>query len=296
MRPIRPSSFSGEGVRDRQEVFEQLDPQHEKSGSGQRTMPAPILYAVTMKVVALVSGGKDSTYNMMKCVENGHEIVALAHAHPPEDAPQDELDSYLFQTVGSSAVSVIAQCMDLPIYLQAITGSAVTQTLDYEITKDDETEDLFALLCNVKHHHPDVEGVSVGAIFSSYQANRVQHVCDRLGLTMLAYLWHREQVGLLKEMVESGVDAIIIKVAAYGLGKDDLGNSLMQAMPKLISLSERHGIHACGEGGEFESYTLDCPLFKRRIVIDEVETVTHSDDPYSPVLYLKVKKLHVETK
>ncbi|KAJ2907455.1 diphthine--ammonia ligase, partial [Coemansia aciculifera] len=229
---------------------------------------------------------------MMKCVEDGHKIVALAHAHPPEDAAQEELDSYLFQTVGSSAVATIAECMDLPFYLQAITGSAVTQTLDYQLTEDDETEDLFALLSNVKHHHPDVAGVSVGAIFSSYQANRVQHVCDRLGLTMLAYLWQREQVALLREMVDNGVDAILIKVAAFGLGKAELGLTLRQAMPKLISLSEKHGIHACGEGGEFESFTLDCPLFKKRIVIDEVETITHSPDDYSPVLYLKIKKLH----
>lgn len=35
-----------------------------------------------MRVVALVSGGKDSSYNMMKCVAEGHEIIALANLHP----------------------------------------------------------------------------------------------------------------------------------------------------------------------------------------------------------------------
>ena len=37
-----------------------------------------------MKVVALISGGKDSTFNMMECVAQGHEIVALANLYPPE--------------------------------------------------------------------------------------------------------------------------------------------------------------------------------------------------------------------
>lgn len=37
-----------------------------------------------MRVVALVSGGKDSSYNMMKCVAEGHEIVALANLHPKD--------------------------------------------------------------------------------------------------------------------------------------------------------------------------------------------------------------------
>lgn len=37
-----------------------------------------------MRVVALVSGGKDSSYNMMKCVAEGHDIVALANLHPKD--------------------------------------------------------------------------------------------------------------------------------------------------------------------------------------------------------------------
>lgn len=35
-----------------------------------------------MRVVALVSGGKDSCYNLLQCVAAGHEIVALANLQP----------------------------------------------------------------------------------------------------------------------------------------------------------------------------------------------------------------------
>lgn len=78
-----------------------------------------------MKVVALVSGGKDSCYAMMRCIDYGHEvshfghlgripdeslfhmfdgpsvdlqIVALANLMPLDDSV-DELDSYMYQTV-----------------------------------------------------------------------------------------------------------------------------------------------------------------------------------------------------
>lgn len=37
-----------------------------------------------MKVVGLLSGGKDSCFNLLHCVKNGHEIVALATLAPPE--------------------------------------------------------------------------------------------------------------------------------------------------------------------------------------------------------------------
>lgn len=32
-------------------------------------------------------------------------------------------------------------------------------------------------------------------------------------------------------------------------------------------LSQKYGVHVCGEGGEYETFTLDCPLFKRKIVM-----------------------------
>ena len=34
------------------------------------------------KVIGLVSGGKDSTFNLLHCVANGHELVALATLTP----------------------------------------------------------------------------------------------------------------------------------------------------------------------------------------------------------------------
>jgi hypothetical protein len=34
------------------------------------------------KVIGLVSGGKDSTFNLLHCLANGHEIVALATLTP----------------------------------------------------------------------------------------------------------------------------------------------------------------------------------------------------------------------
>lgn len=36
-----------------------------------------------MKVVGLLSGGKDSCFNLVHCVQNGHEVVALASLRPP---------------------------------------------------------------------------------------------------------------------------------------------------------------------------------------------------------------------
>ncbi|KAI8367755.1 hypothetical protein BD560DRAFT_454888 [Blakeslea trispora] len=237
-----------------------------------------------MKIVALISGGKDSCYNMMQCVANGHEIVALANLKPP-----NELDSFMYQTVGHDAIHLYSECMDLPLYRREILGGSVLQGSDYTVTANDETEDLYMLLSEVLKDHPDIQGVSVGAILSNYQRVRVEHVCHRLGLTSFAYLWRREQQELLFEMANAGVNAILIKIAAIGLKPVHLGKSIGQMYPYLCKMHDMYDLHICGEGGEYETFTIDCPLFKKRIVVEETETVVHSDDAFAQVAYLKFK-------
>ncbi|KAI8482639.1 diphthine--ammonia ligase [Branchiostoma belcheri] len=246
-----------------------------------------------MRVVALVSGGKDSCYNMMQCVAEGHQIVALANLRPQG---KDELDSYMFQTVGHDAIDLYAEAMGLPLYRRTIQGGSLQVDMDYTPTEADEVEDLFFLLQEIKGD-VEIEAVSVGAILSDYQRVRVENVCSRLGLTSLGYLWRRNQQELLQEMIDAQVHAIVIKVAALGLDPDKhLGLTLQQIYPHMLEMSKKFGLNICGEGGEYETFTLDCPLFRKKIIIDSSEKVVHSADPFAPVAYLKFPKMHLKDK
>ncbi|XP_030768163.1 diphthine--ammonia ligase [Sitophilus oryzae] len=247
-----------------------------------------------MRVVALVSGGKDSTFNMMQCVAAGHKIVALANLFPYN---QSEIDSFMYQSVGHEAVDLIAQAIDLPIYKKCTYGVSKKKGKNYDpCDPSDEVEDLYNLLKEIQNEI-EFDGVSVGAILSNYQRIRVENVCIRLNLTPLAYLWQRNQEDLLDDIIKCEVDAIVIKVAALGLEpKKHLGHSLSQLQPYLLSMHEKYGINVCGEGGEYESLTLDCPLFMSRLVVEDSEIVMHQDDPIAPVGYLKFNKISLEFK
>jgi len=91
--------------------------------------------------------------------------------------------------------------------------------------------------------------------------------CARLGLVALAYLWQRDQEELLHEMAQAGVNAVLIKIAAMGLKKQHLGQSIGDMFPHLCKMNQEFDLHICGEGGEYETITLDCPLFKKKIVV-----------------------------
>lgn len=154
-----------------------------------------------MKVVALISGGKDSCYNMCKCVDDGHQIVALANLFPQSENSSDELDSFMYQTVGHQAINAYAEALGLPLFRRPISGKPISQGYDYTETTNDEVEDLYNLLLEIRSSGVEFDAISVGAIHSNYQGNRAQNVCDRLGIKMLAYLWERDQVELLQEMI-----------------------------------------------------------------------------------------------
>lgn len=92
--------------------------------------------------------------------------------------------------------------------------------------------------------------------------------CIRLNLVPLAYLWRRDQTELLQEMIDCQVYAILIKVASLGLVPDrHLGKSLRDMQSHLLKMKDKYGLNVCGEGGEYETFTLDCPLFKHKIIV-----------------------------
>jgi len=236
------------------------------------------------------------------------QIVALANLYPPKDTPLDDLDSHMFQTVGHQLVESIAECMELPLYRSELRGGSNIRDLNYaqpastasaEAKNQDEIEDLFGLLQAVKTKHPDVQAVSCGAILSNYQRLRVENVCGRVGLTPLCYMWNRNQSELLHEMILAGIEAIFVKVAVVGLDASHLGKTIAQLYPLLTSLGQKYGVGVCGEGGEYETMVLDCPLYKRkRIVIDKAERVGNVTGPaaiapvcmYKPVAFRVVDK------
>lgn len=248
-----------------------------------------------MRVVGLVSGGKDSIWNLHYCHHFDHELVCLAHLAPP--AGTDELDSYMYQTVGSNVNAFIARALELPLIQRVITGRPKgVDAIDYSPAEGDEVEDLFLLLQDVLEQHPEIDAVSCGAILSNYQRLRVENVCSRLGLKVLAFMWRQEQDLLLRQMISAGLDARIVKVASMGLDGKHVGKSILDdAFARyLFGLGAKWGVHVCGEGGEYETIAVDAPLYQSALQISSMETL--SDCASSDVFYLRAQAVDVEPK
>ncbi|KAK9831634.1 hypothetical protein WJX74_003462 [Apatococcus lobatus] len=248
-----------------------------------------------MRVLALVSGGKDSCYAAQLCQTHGHTVVALGNLLP-SDNQVDELDSHMYQTVGHQVLQAYATCMGLPLYRRRIHGTSLQKELAYLATGGDEVEDLVALLAYVLQLQPEVQAVASGAIASDYQRTRVEHACSRLGLVSLAPMWRQPQAQLLQAMIDSGIHAILVKVAAIGLDPHrHLGKDLASVQPHLHKLNRLYGSNICGEGGEYETLAVGGPLFRHAsILLDQWDVRLHSQDSVAPVGVLHPISFHLK--
>lgn len=263
-------------------------------------------------VVALISGGKDSLFSILHCLANGHKVIALGNLHPPEPGVHD-LDSFMYQTVGHNLIGLIAQALELPLYRQAIVGSAVTTSKTYDHapesavrTDTDEVESMLTLLRRVREAHPEINAVSTGAILSDYQRTRVESVALRLGLTPLSYLWQfpflppYDEAALLRDMAEVAQDSRIIKVASGALDETFLWKNVAdtRTIMRLQKAAERFGSQGdgstIGEGGEYETLTVDgpAPLWKHSIVVDDADQQITSGEAGTAALEIVKASLH----
>jgi ABC transporter with metal-binding/Fe-S-binding domain ATP-binding protein len=197
-----------------------------------------------MRLAALCSGGKDSTFALWLATKEGHEVEKIVAMIPARE------DSWMYHVPNIRLVDLYAECAGIPL-VKAETGGE----------RESEIEDLKRVLQGI-----EAEGVVSGAIASTYQKSRIEGVCRELGLKSLTPLWGRDPVELLHEMLESGFEVIITGVAAEGLDESWLGRRLDEKCAgDLIELHRKLGIHISAEGGEYETLVLDAPFFGKRI-------------------------------
>ncbi|HXU96041.1 MAG TPA: diphthine--ammonia ligase [Candidatus Nitrosotalea sp.] len=204
-----------------------------------------------MKLASLFSGGKDSTYAIYKAKQDGHSIECLISAFPKSD------ESHLLHYPNISATSLQAKSMKIPQIVTRINST------DPQI----ELEELQNLLKQAKKDF-GIEGIIHGGLFSDYQRIRFETLGNNLNLKVVSPLWNIDQKNYLKELLDSKFKFIMTSVTSAGLDETWLGREItMPDVEKLERLSSKHGFNLTFEGGEAETFVLDCPLFSSPIVI-----------------------------
>jgi ABC transporter with metal-binding/Fe-S-binding domain ATP-binding protein len=133
--------------------------------------------------------------------------------------------------------------------------------------KEEELEDMQSALKSAIADY-SIEGVYTGALASVYQKSRVERVCEELKLKSISPFWGIDPRTHLMNLIRDRFTVMVTGVAAMGLDETWLGRILDAKMvDELTDLQKKYALHAALEGGEGETFVLDCPLFEKRIEV-----------------------------
>jgi len=202
-----------------------------------------------MRLASLYSGGKDSSFSLYLAEQMGHDVPYIVNIRPGKG-------SWIFHVPNQDMVPLLARSMKKTL-----------RTVSTDGTEEGDMNALRSALSGL-----DVEGVVIGAVWSDYQWERINTVCGELGLNVFAPLWRKDQRIVMNELIDSGIEAVVVGAYADGLSEKWLGRTIdRHAEKELLALSGRYGISIIGEGGEYESLTLDSPMQDSALRINRSE-------------------------
>lgn len=201
-----------------------------------------------MRLGVLFSGGKDSSYSAFLAKKEGYILACLI------SIVSKNQDSFMFHTPAINLAKKQAQLMNIPLIIRETPGE-----------REKELGDLELAIKSAKRKYK-IKGIVTGAVESVYQASRIQKICNKLGLECFNPLWQKNQIELLEELLKNKFEIIISSVAAYPLGKNWIGRKIdLDFIRDMKKMQEKYKINPAGEGGEFESLVIGCPLFKTKL-------------------------------
>lgn len=207
-----------------------------------------------MKVAVLFSGGKDSVMSLKVALGQGWDVRYLV------TLSSENKSSWMFHSPCIELTKLQAESIGISHLVKRTAGE-----------KEKEIEDLVEVLKSISS---EVDGIVSGAVASRYQKDRIDSVCKELGLKSLCPLWGKDQMQVLKQQLEAGLEIIMVAVAADGFGKDWLGRKFdVKMVEELAEMQRTRGVNPVGEGGEYESFVVNAPMFKKRIDMGKIEKI-----------------------
>ncbi|RLG09919.1 diphthine--ammonia ligase [Candidatus Pacearchaeota archaeon] len=223
-----------------------------------------------MEVACLFSGGKDSTFAAYYAKKN-YKLKYLVTAKPKEG-------SYMFHYPNIGLTKIQAKLIGVEhIFYESCSE------------KEKEVEELKEVISKLK-----IDSIIAGAIASEYQRSRILKIAKELNLKLISPIWKIDEMEYLKKLIYLGFKIIITGVSAAGFTEEWLGREIDEKCLKdFKELNRKYKISIVGEGGEYESFVLDCPIFNKRIEI--LDFVKHMDSKIN-CWWLEIKKVRLVEK
>ena len=209
-----------------------------------------------MELAALFSGGKDSTYAIYLAKKLGHSVDVLLTLYPHSS------ESHLLHYPNIEFTQLQAESMKIPQLIEK------THSDDSE----NESKKLNNLISLAKEKY-SIDGIVHGGILSEYQKDNFSLICEKNHLKIISPLWNKEPESYMKELLNENFEYIISTVSSAGLNDSWLGRIIdKNGLDELQKLQKKFRFNLNFEGGEAETFVTNCPLFEKRLLIQDSTT------------------------
>jgi len=191
------------------------------------------------KFVASYSGGKDSCFAVYKAVKEGLVPIELITTY-------NENRSW-FHGIQDSLLQRVSASLEIPLTLVRTSGELYHINFERALMTAKEKG---AELC------------VFGDIDIEEHLEWCTARCRATGITPYFPLWKRERKDVVNEFLDAGFSSLITVVNTEKLSDKFLGCVLSH---DIVNEIEESGADACGENGEYHSFTFDGPLFRRKL-------------------------------
>ncbi|MBI2655146.1 diphthine--ammonia ligase [Candidatus Woesearchaeota archaeon] len=215
-----------------------------------------------MDVAILYSGGKDSTFAIQHAKDSGWNIRYLISVKPTRK------DCFLFHFATVEQTKDLAKMLDIPhFYVKCRVADPVKEA---NIVKE---------VVEKNQKKLKIDAVVLGG--TGLQETQLKSIQDALRpLKVDAFAAHagEEHDLVMEKMLENGYEIMITQIASDGL-KDWLGKKITKEnFAQLRKDSVKYGFHIGFEGGYADTLVTDCPLFARKMVVEDMSVIF--DDNY----------------
>ena len=214
-----------------------------------------------MDVTILYSGGKDSTFAIEHAKNKGWDIKYLISVKPTRK------DCFLFHYATIEQTKDIANMLQIPnFYVKCKVSDPAKEA---EIIKD---------IVEKNQRKMKVDAVVLGGTgLQETQLKSIQNALRPLKVEAFASHAGEEHDLVMEEMLKKGYEILITQIASDGL-KDWLGKRITKEnFPQLKKDSIKYGFHIGFEGGYADTLVINCPMFSKRLIIDDMSIIFEDD-------------------
>jgi len=214
-----------------------------------------------MDVAILYSGGKDSTFAIQHAKEKGWNIKYLISVKPTRK------DCFLFHYATIEQTKDLAKMLQIPHFY-----------VKCKITDPIKEAEIVRNIVESNQKRMKVDAVVLGGVgLQETQLKSIQNALAPLKVETFASHAGEDHDLIMEEMLKKGYEIMITQIASDGL-KDWLGKKITKEnFSQLKRDSVKYGFHIGFEGGYADTLVTDCPLYTKRLVIEDMSIIYEDD-------------------